>query len=382
MNKLWQRCRAAVPSAPAGSGRPRSRFVPGQRPDTGTRRSAVVVMSRHTRPGTVRGLAAALFLAVLATLLQSVPAHAGPPRVPTTAKARCTNGFTPDASASLHLSGGRGTTFPADARGLRPGDVVRIVPRMNDEVSTSGFWWQPADGSNWVTPAGADPRQPADAGYPAPGLNKYSLIARLTGDQPFEVLSRLGCREVGISGKLDLRINDDQDWDNFGAWNVDIQLYRNPLQDGGFEQQRTSTVSQPWNVEGPDGKTIVNRPGGANSGSNAAVLSSPGTRVWNALTQPIPVRPHTNYVITGFFRTSSNVNTAFFGVRLPGVWPPTERHFGPAPAWCPPTTPRCYEQISVRFNSGDNTTVTAFAGFWGVGAPAHMAIDDIKVLSS
>ncbi|WP_406730120.1 hypothetical protein [Streptomyces sp. NBC_01794] len=28
-----------------------------------------------------------------------------------------------------------------------------------------------------------------------------------------------------------------------------------------------------------------------------------------------------------------------------------------------PTTPDCYGQISVSFNSGDHTTVTAFAGF-------------------
>ncbi|MGA5558128.1 hypothetical protein [Streptomyces lavendulocolor] len=323
----------------------------------------------------------ALFLAVLATLLSGVPAHAGPSPFPTTAQTRCVNGFDPDHSTVLHLSGGRGTTYPSDARGLRPGDVVRIVPRMNDEVSTSGFWWQPADGSNWVTPAGADPRRPAPAGYPAPGLNAYSLIGRLTGVQPFEVLDRPGCRRIGSSGKLDLRINDPQDWDNFGAWNVDVQLYREPLQDGGFEEQRTSAVSPPWNVEGPDAKVVSASPTGANSGSKSAVLSSPGARVWNALSQPIPVRPHTDYVITGFFRTSGNVNTAFFGVRIPGVPAPAERHFGPAPGWCPPSTPTCFGQVSVPFNSGDHTTVTAFAGFWGVGAPAHMAIDDIRVLS-
>ncbi|RST19037.1 hypothetical protein E2C00_32765 [Streptomyces sp. WAC05374] len=383
MNKLRQRCRAAIRRAPAGPGRSGHRAVPRPHPAGHGRRGARPVMGlRRGHPGTLRGPAVTLFLAVLATILHSVPAHAEPSPVPTTAMTRCAHGFDPDASAALHLPGGRGTTFPSDARGLRPGDVLRIVPRMNDEVSTTGFWWQPADGSNWVTPAGADPRRAAPAGYPAPGLNAHSLIGRITGAQPFEVLSRSGCRQIGISGKLDLRINDPQDWDNFGAWNVDIQLYRNPLQDGGFEAQGTSSVSQPWNVEGPDAKVISTSAHGANSGSKSAVLSSPGTRVWNALSQPIPVRPHTNYVITGFFRTSSNVNTAFFGVRLPGVQLPVESHFGPAPGWCPSTTPTCYGQITVPFNSGNNTTVTAFAGFWGVGTPAHMSIDDIKVLSS
>ncbi|MEU3620676.1 hypothetical protein ABZ725_51855 [Streptomyces sp. NPDC006872] len=334
-----------------------------------------------TRPGAARSLAAALVLAVL-VLLQGVPAQAAPAPVPTTAKTRCDHGFDPDEATTLHLAGGRGTTFPDSGRILRPGDVVRLVPHQQDEVSTSGWWWQPADGSNWVTPAGADPRRPAGAGYPAPGLNKDSLIARLARLKPFEVLGKPGCQMVGSAGALDIRINDDQDWDNFGSWNVDVQLYREPLQDGGFEQQPTSAVSRPWHTEGPGTKVVFNDLGQAHSGNKAALLSSPGERVWNALTQTVPVRPHTDYVITGFFRTSDNVNTAFFGVQLPGTWPPVERHFGPAPAWCPPRDPSCYSQISVPFNSGDHTTVTAFAGFWGVGRPATMQTDDIRILSS
>ncbi|MGY5102338.1 hypothetical protein [Streptomyces sp. 900105245] len=333
------------------------------------------------RPGAARSLAATLLMAVMALLIQQVPAHAGPAPVPTTAMTRCTHDFDPDQATTLHLSGGRGTTFPRDSI-VHPGDVIRIVPHERDEVSTSGWWWQPADGSNWVTPAGLDPRQSAGAGYPAPGLNKYSLIASLAGFQPFEVLRKPGCRMAGSAGTLDLRINDAQDWDNFGAWNVDIQLYREPLQDGGFEQQSTSAVRRPWNTEGPDTKVILNDVGQANHGSKSALLSSAGPRVWNALTQAIPVRPHTDYKITGFFRTSDNVNTAFFGVRLPGTWPPVERHFGPAPAYCPPLDPACYSQVTVSFNSGDHTTVTAFAGFWGVGRPATLQIDDIRVLSS
>lgn len=44
--------------------------------------------------------------------------------------------------------------------------------------------------------------------------------------------------------------------------------------------------------------------------------------------------------------------------------------------------PGCYSQVTVSFNSGDHTTVTAFAGFWGVGQPATLQIDDIRVFSS
>ncbi len=79
--------------------------------------------------------------------------------------------------------------------------------------------------------------------------------------------------------------------------------------------------------------------------------------------------------MTGFFRTSPEVNTAFFGVRLPGVWPPKEQQFGPIPGGA-------YQQIRVRFNSENNTSVTLFAGFWGLGTPSVMQIDDVAVLSS
>ncbi|WP_093699442.1 hypothetical protein [Streptomyces sp. 2231.1] len=144
----------------------------------------------------------------------------------------------------------------------------------------------------------------------------------------------------------------------------------------------TSAVRRPWNTEGPGSKVILNDVGQANHGNKSALLSSPDPRVWNALTRAIPVRPHTDYKIIGFFRTLRQRQHRLFGVRLPGVWPPVERHFGPAPAYCPPLDPACYSQITVSFNSGDHTTATAFAGFWGVGQPATLQIDDIRVLSS
>ena len=49
-------------------------------------------------------------------------------------------------ATTLHLEGGRGTKVPDPANQVRPGDVVRIRPHAGDWVSTTGWWWQPAEG--------------------------------------------------------------------------------------------------------------------------------------------------------------------------------------------------------------------------------------------
>jgi hypothetical protein len=348
--------------------------------------------TRHRMAGAVR-LAAAGMLGALIAAMPTVSAQAGPAPQPATPMDRCQQRSTPDEAVTLHMPGGRSTTYPGSNRPLRPGDVVRIIPHMGPTspvVSTTGWWWQPADASNWVSPAGADPRQPADGGYPAPGLNKYSLIGRFGNLRPFEVLRERSCLQLGGFLALDLRINDDQDWDNFGAWDVDVQVYRNAVQDGGFERQRTSRISWPWYPEGPDAKSIgpsdlTQDPA---AGSKLVILNS-DDHAWNAVAQPIPLRPHTIYRISGLFDLASGINTAFFGVRLPGEWPPRECHFGhqsgeQRPGRCGYVTnlPGDWQQVSVTFDSGDHTWGTAFAGFWGIGAPAFMLIDGIQMLST
>ncbi len=250
-------------------------------------------MRVHTRNRFGLMLAAATLSGLVAMPAGAISAHAGPgdAPAPTTAIDRCGRDFTPDQSSTLHLAGARGATFPANGQQLRPGDVVRITPRIQDRVSTTGWWWQPAEGWNWVSPAGVQPRQPVtEVGYPAPGLNKHSLVGRFGSFLPFEILEKRGCIEVGSFLTLDLRINDDQDWDNFGAWNIDVRLYHNPVLDGSFEQQRNQAVAPPWLPEGPDAKNIATVPSESNSGAKHAIIST-GSRDWNALLQQIPVRP-------------------------------------------------------------------------------------------
>ncbi len=352
-----------VGKAGLGDGRPY--------PDPRPRQAAIPV--RRLRRRFLLLVATALIVATNAVSAQAAPGDAVPP---TTALARCQQNTNPDQRATLQLAGGRGTTFPSDGQQLRPGDVVRITPRSTDEVSTTGWWWQPAEGWNWVTPGGVQPRQAAPAGYPAPGLNQNSLVGRFNAFSSFEVMQNQRCLQVGTFGTFDLRINDPQDWDNFGAWNIDVKVYRNQVLDGGFEGQRGQSISSPWLTEGASSKVIATAPSGSHSGSRFAIISN-GGQGWNALVQPIPVRPNTEYEVIGFFKfhPNSRVNTAFFGVRLPGVWPPKESHFGS-------DSSGLYQRINVRFKSADNTSVTLFAGFWGVNSPEFMQIDDIIVLSA
>jgi hypothetical protein len=318
-----------------------------------------------TRGRRGRPLVAVLAGVALAVSLAPAPAQARPAPVPTNAMNRCQQGTDPDLTTTLHLEGGRGARWPDAAQQLRPGDVVRILPHTQDWVSTTGWWWQPAEGWNWVTPAGVSPRAAAPAGYPAPGLNQQSLVGTLASLPPFEVATRTECQHSPVSGVLDLRINDPQDWDNFGAWDVDVQIYRAPVVDSGFDAGLVS----PWFTEGTGSKVVSSGAFG-----NPGVILSTGEQGWNAVLQTIPVRPFTQYEVNGRFKTP--VNTAFFGVRLPGQWPPTETHFGPTP---PPDT---WLVLRQPFNSGPNTSVTVFAGYWGTGAPTFMIVDDLLVLST
>jgi hypothetical protein len=78
-------------------------------------------------------------------------------------------------------------------------------------------------------------------------------------------------------------------------------------------------------------------------------------------------------MLRGFLRTSGNVNTAFFGVR-PGTSPvpQDERQVGPSPE-------NAYQEVDIPFNSGSNSIMTAFVGFWGLGSDGWIQIDSITV---
>ena len=58
---------------------------------------------------------------------------------------------------------------------------------------------------------------PATSGYVAPGLNRWSLVGRIGGENPFFVGSNYS-GNASINGILQLSVNDFAFTDNSGSW--------------------------------------------------------------------------------------------------------------------------------------------------------------------
>jgi hypothetical protein len=143
----------------------------------------------------------------------------------------------------------------------------------------------------------------------------------------------------------------------------------NLLRDPGFESQTTNTVSSPWYVQGTDTKGIDRGLGYAHSGANNGWIRTT-SRNWNALKQDVPVAPNTNYVLTAWIRSTANVVGGYFGVcTLPGTVI-SEVNYGFLPE---------YTSRTVTFNSGSNTTVSVYAGYWAPGADSFIQVDDFSL---
>jgi hypothetical protein len=179
----------------------------------------------------------------------------------------------------------------------------------------------------------------------------------------FDPASADGVRIVGVPGGA-------KTFTSIGELAV---YYGAAVRDQSFENQTTNAVSPPWAVQGPDGHGIDRGLGLAHSGANNAWIRTSTTN-WNAITQLVPVAPNTNYVLTGWIRTSGNLADGYFGVR-PGssTSPFAETHFGIANA---------YTRLSVAFTSGSNTSVTVFGGYWAPGGDSWLQLDDISLAAA
>lgn len=163
----------------------------------------------------------------------------------------------------------------------------------------------------------------------------------------------------------------------FTGTNSSRHLRLDGVLDSGLEWQGFRAIGAPWTTEGPDPKGIDIGLGLARSGADNAWIRT-SSRNWNAILQTIPVTPHQDYVLRGWVRTSghgtgADVNTVFFGVRMDGLWPPVEQHFGPSPAGR-------YQEVVQPFNPGHRTSVTVFCGFWGLGRDGWIQFDHLSVL--
>lgn len=144
--------------------------------------------------------------------------------------------------------------------------------------------------------------------------------------------------------------------------------------DGGFEGQTTNTLSGAWRGQGPDNKGVDRGLGFQHTGSNNAWIhptNNLASTAWNAILQTVTVQPNTNYVLRGWVQTSSNV-TGYFGVRRGTSETDllAETSFTDAGPWTP---------VSVSFNSGSQTQLTIFAGYWGPGGDPFLRLDDVEL---
>jgi len=155
-----------------------------------------------------------------------------------------------------------------------------------------------------------------------------------------------------------------------------VLAYKNAelVEDGGFEKQTSRTfISSPWLTEGPaTNKGIDIGLGFSHSGKSNAFIRNNAVDTWNAFKQTIVVKPNTNYRLTGWIQNSNNIDyRGYFGVRNSDGSVNSEYNFGGLPN---------YTQLTVDFNSGSNTSMTIFAGFWSNGNDVWMRFDDISVV--
>jgi hypothetical protein len=292
---------------------------------------------------------------------------------------RCASRIAPNFGVTMTLPG---TTRPqiVPIVGLQTGDRIRVT--ATGSIATGGWSGShDAGGAPEPAPAGVQPWPWPYLSWPAPGHNKYAIYGSWGHDgNKFRVGADSGCVRYERRGngpdQISLGINDENLDDNTGTFQVRVEVWRNPslLRDGGFEDHTSRTVSSPWVTEGPDAIGIDIGQGLAHADLNNAFLRA-ASNSWNALKQRVTVIPYTNYRLQGWVRTSNNFNAGFFGVRPgDGNSPLAEIRYGSF-------TPAGYEQLTVDFNSGPNTAVTSFVGYWAPGYDSWVQVDDMTLRS-
>ncbi len=144
----------------------------------------------------------------------------------------------------------------------------------------------------------------------------------------------------------------------------------NLVADSGFENQTANTISAPWQTEGAGVKGVDRAMGFAATGANNVFIRTDTNNVWNCIKQTIAVTPNTSYRLTGYIKNSNNfINKGYFGVRNSNQTVLSEVNFsGNLPN---------YQEVAVDFNSGSNTSITVFGGYWSTGIDTWVQFDDI-----
>lgn len=109
--------------------------------------------------------------------------------------------------------------------------------------------------------------------------------------------------------------------------------------------------------------------------SGSAAVRIRGTSGWNRAQQWVAVQPGRRYRVSGWLRTSANVNDGWFSVRgNPGQTNfdvIDQLHFGAMVGE--------YQNLSFEFDAGANSSVLFYAGYWAPGADSIVDLDDVTI---
>ncbi|MEV0268135.1 DUF4185 domain-containing protein [Hamadaea sp. NPDC050747] len=176
------------------------------------------------------------------------------------------------------------------------------------------------------------------------------------------------------SGGSDLYLTMS-DWTPYNVYLIRVTLnpdatIGNPnlVRDPSFERQTSGSVAWPWAVVGNGG--IDHNTWSFTGDRNGFVRYNSG---WHDLHQAVTVAPNTNYVLTGWLRTSGNNDNGFFGVRNVNGLPFAEVNFHAVGSWT---------RFTVSFNSGGRTQVEVFAGIWTDNGDMWLQHDDFALVKA
>ncbi|MGW7682553.1 DUF4185 domain-containing protein [Kribbella sp. NPDC054772] len=157
-------------------------------------------------------------------------------------------------------------------------------------------------------------------------------------------------------------------WDPYNVFLMHTKLTddaqpANLISDPGFEAQTSGTPSAPWQLSGTGGIDRTNL--GHSGTNNAFVRDSIGT---HQLQQTVAVRPGHRYRLSAWIRTADNTSETMLGVRTLRGQTIAQQSGGAHPQ---------YTQVSVDFDSGKESLVQVYAGFFGHGQDVWLQLDDV-----
>ncbi len=215
--------------------------------------------------------------------------------------------------------------------------------------------------------------------------NRYAIVMRssssLTGGWSAETEIATGAEYPGLYGAfIHPWTNDGRDlyflMSEWGPYNVVLMKSKldvgtpakNLIADPSFENQTTGSIAAPWVLESGNGGIDRNLGLARGGKNNVWMRNNVG---WNAITQSVPVIPNTEYRLTGFLKSSQNLNDGYFGARGSAGKILAEVKYGRNDS---------YTKQTVKFNSGANTSVTVFSGYWTNG-DTWVQMDDFMLLA-